>query len=92
MHSPYAGPLSQHAQGDTKRSDTFGAYFGVALPWYLAFYFDVEMLCGAGVSGAPDWGAGERGLYALSSPDNEQQIENGKSPLQPFGQPLPRSS
>ena len=37
VHSPYAGPLSLHAQGDTERSHTFGAYFGVALPAHIAF-------------------------------------------------------
>src|SRR6185437_12382094 len=56
VHSPYAGPLSLQARSDTERSHTFGAYFGVALPWHLAFYFDVEMFRGEGVSGATGLG------------------------------------
>lgn len=56
VHSPYAGAMSLRAQGDTKRSDTFGAYFGGRLPAHLAFYFDVEMFRGAGVSGATGLG------------------------------------
>ncbi|RCS30126.1 carbohydrate porin [Rhodanobacter denitrificans] len=56
LHSPYAGPLSLHARSDTRRSDTFGAYFGVALPARLQFYFDVEMFKGGGVSDATGLG------------------------------------
>ena len=56
VHSPYAGPLSLKPQGDTERSHTFGAYFGVRLPAHLAFYLDVEMFRGAGVSGATGMG------------------------------------
>lgn len=56
LHSPYAGPLSLSARSDTERSHTFGAYFGVALPAHLAFYFDVEMFRGEGVSGATGLG------------------------------------
>lgn len=52
LHSPYAGPLSLRADGDTEQSHTFGAYFGVQLPARLQFYFDVEMFKGEGVSGA----------------------------------------
>ena len=52
LHSPYSGPLSLRANGDTKRSDTIGAYFGVALPLRLQFYLDMEMFKGAGVSNA----------------------------------------
>lgn len=56
VHSPYAGPLSLKPQGDTERSHTFGAYFGVRLPAHLAFYLDVEMFRGAGVSDATGMG------------------------------------
>ena len=52
LRSPYAGPLSLKANGDTEQSHTFGAYFGVPLPAHLQFYFDVEMFKGEGVSGA----------------------------------------
>lgn len=56
LHSPYAGPLSLRPNGDTERSHTFGAYFGVALPAHLQFYLDVEMFKGEGVSGATGLG------------------------------------
>ncbi|MHA6203004.1 carbohydrate porin [Dyella soli] len=56
LHSPYAGALSLRPDGDTERSHTFGAYFGVALPAHFQFYFDVEMFKGEGVSGATGLG------------------------------------
>ncbi|WP_266170191.1 carbohydrate porin [Dyella subtropica] len=56
LHSPYAGEQSLRAHGDTARSHTFGAYFGVALPAHLQFYFDVEMFKGEGVSNATGLG------------------------------------
>jgi high affinity Mn2+ porin len=56
LHSPYAGPLSLRSRSDTERSHTFGAYFGVALPAHLAYYVDVEMFRGEGVSGATGLG------------------------------------
>jgi len=52
LRSPYSGPLSLHANGDTRASHTFGAYFGMQLPWHLQFYLDAEMFKGAGVSNA----------------------------------------
>lgn len=57
LRSPYSGPLSLKANGDTERSHTFGAYFGVQLPAHLQYYFDVEMFKGEGVSGATGVGA-----------------------------------
>ncbi|AIF48677.1 carbohydrate porin [Dyella japonica] len=56
LHSPYAGPLSLRANGDTERSHTFGAYVGAALPAHLQLYLDVEMFKGEGVSGATGLG------------------------------------
>ncbi|RDI98335.1 carbohydrate porin [Dyella solisilvae] len=56
LHSPYEGPMSLRPQGDTARSHTFGAYFGVALPGHLQLYTDVEMFKGEGVSGATGLG------------------------------------
>lgn len=56
VHSPYRGPLSLDPNGSTARSHTFGAYFGVALPWHLQYYFDVEMFKGEGVSNATGLG------------------------------------
>ena len=57
LRSPYAGPLSLKASGDTEQSHTFGAYFGVQLPAHFQYYFDVEMFKGEGVSGATGVGA-----------------------------------
>ncbi|HEY7871820.1 MAG TPA: carbohydrate porin, partial [Rudaea sp.] len=57
LRSPYAGPLSLLPQGDTERSHTFGAYFGVQLPAHFQYYFDLEMFKGEGVSGATGVGA-----------------------------------
>lgn len=56
IHSPYAGPQSLDARSSTARSHTFGAYFGIALPWHLQYYWDVEMFKGEGVSGATGLG------------------------------------
>lgn len=52
LRSPYSGPLSLKASGDTEQSHTFGAYFGVQLPAHFQYYFDLEMFKGEGVSGA----------------------------------------
>ncbi|WP_199100550.1 carbohydrate porin [Dyella sp. ASV21] len=52
LHAPYSGDMSLRPQGDTERSHTFGAYFGVALPAHFQFYLDMEMFKGEGVSGA----------------------------------------
>ncbi|MGH8184092.1 MAG: carbohydrate porin [Rhodanobacteraceae bacterium] len=57
LRSPYSGPLSLKADGDTERSHTFGAYFGVQLSAHFQFYFDIEMFKGEGVSGATGVGA-----------------------------------
>jgi high affinity Mn2+ porin len=56
LHSPYAGSLSLHPDGDTARSHTFGAYFGMPLTAHLQFYFDLEMFKGEGVSGSTGLG------------------------------------
>lgn len=56
LRSPYSGPLSLKGNGDTARSHTFGAYFGVPLPAHFQFYFDVEMFKGEGVSNAAGLG------------------------------------
>ena len=49
VHSPYSGPLSLNPNGYTARSHTFGAYFGVQLPFHLQFYTDFEMFKGEGI-------------------------------------------
>jgi hypothetical protein len=56
LRSPYRGPLSLEPRGDTEQSHTFGAYFGVPFTARLAFYFDVEMFKGEGVSNATGLG------------------------------------
>lgn len=56
LHAAYSGPMSLRARGDTERSHSFGAYFGVALPVHLQFYFDLEMFKGEAVSGATGLG------------------------------------
>ncbi len=45
----YSGPLSLTDAGDTQRSHTFGAYFGMQMPAQLQAYLDVEMFKGDGV-------------------------------------------
>ena len=61
LHSPYSDSLSLRARGDTKRSHTFGAYFGVALPAHFQFYFDVEMFKGEAVSAGSGLGGFSNG-------------------------------
>lgn len=56
LQAAYSGPMSLRARGDTERSHSFGAYFGVALPAHLQFYFDVEMFKGEAVSSATGLG------------------------------------
>jgi high affinity Mn2+ porin len=61
LNSPYSGSRSLLAQGDTERSHTFGAYFGVALPAHFQFYFDVEMFKGEAVSSGTGLGGFSNG-------------------------------
>jgi high affinity Mn2+ porin len=49
VKEPYTGPLSLRSNGYTARSHTFGAYFGIQLPFHLQFYTDFEMFKGEGV-------------------------------------------
>jgi high affinity Mn2+ porin len=56
LYSPYAGPLSLKAGGDTQPTNTFGFYFGWALTSWAQFYFDTEKFMGAGVSNATGLG------------------------------------
>ena len=56
VHAPYSGPLSLDPNGSIARSHTFGAYFGVQLPFRLQFYLDLEMFKGEGVSDATGLG------------------------------------
>ena len=56
LSSPYSGPLSLIAAGDTQPSNTFGFYAGWALTDWAQFYFDTEKFMGAGVSHATGLG------------------------------------
>jgi len=56
LHSPYAGPLSLHPDGDTQPTHTIGFYLGWALSDWAQAYFDTEKFMGAGVSGATGMG------------------------------------
>lgn len=50
MRSPYAGPNSLVAGGDSKISDAYGVYSGVNAGHGLQAYLDVEMIRGGGIS------------------------------------------
>jgi hypothetical protein len=70
LTSPYAGPLSLDATGDTQPTHTIGAYFGWA-PWFwLQGYLDVEKFMGAGVSNAT-------GLAGLTNGDVVREGASG---------------
>lgn len=50
LRSPYAGPNSLRARGDTKISHAYGAYIGVQASQRVQGYLDVEMVRGKGIS------------------------------------------
>src|SRR5581483_613325 len=50
--SPYSGPHSLEADGDTALTHTYGAYFGAQLGARLQGYLDVEMARGHGIGNA----------------------------------------
>ncbi len=56
LQSPYSGPLSLLAGGDTQPSNTFGFYTGWAITDWAQYYFDTEKFMGAGVSHATGLG------------------------------------
>ena len=56
LNSPYSGPLSLLADGDTQPSHTFGFYAGWAITDWAQYYFDAEKFMGAGVSHATGLG------------------------------------
>ncbi len=68
--SPYSGPLSLLAEGDSERSHTFGLYIGVPLPWHLQFYFDEEMFKGEPISGGTGLGGGANGDVVHAGANN----------------------
>ncbi len=56
LHSPYAGPLSLKAGGDTQPTNTIGIYTGWAPLTWGQLYLDVEKFMGEGVSNATGLG------------------------------------
>src|ERR1700693_3129513 len=50
MRSPYEGPNSLAARGDSKISHAYGVYGGVDTGHGLQAYLDVEMIRGRGIS------------------------------------------
>jgi high affinity Mn2+ porin len=50
LRSPYEGPNSLAARGDSKISDAYGIYSGVDAGHGLQAYLDVEMIRGGGIS------------------------------------------
>jgi hypothetical protein len=56
LDSPYAGPLSLHAEGDTQATNTIGFYGGWAPLHWAQLYLDTEKFMGAGVSGSTGLG------------------------------------
>ena len=50
FHSPYSGPNSLTAVGDTKVSHAYGVYLGARIAGGVQAYLDIEMVRGSGVS------------------------------------------
>src|SRR5262245_54403603 len=75
FHSPYAGPNSLIATGDTQVTHTYGSYFGAQVVPNLQGYVDVEMARGGAVGAAI-------GLGGLTNGDVIRQggVELGKGP------------
>lgn len=48
----YSGPLSLPATGDDATSQTFGVYFGMAMPSHWQSYLDIERFVGDGIGNA----------------------------------------
>ena len=65
--SPYSGPLSLTAGGDDATSQTFGVYFGMALPSHWQSYLDIERFVGGGIGNAT----------GLASPPNGDVVRAG---------------
>lgn len=70
LRSPYSGPLSLKAGGETQPTNTVGLYTGWAPEFWAQLYFDVEKFMGEGVNdagglaGAPN-GDAFRSAYGL---------------------------
>ncbi len=68
LHSPYAGPLSLKAGGDTQTTNTIGLYTGWAPLTWGQLYLDVEKFMGAGVSNTTGLAAFSNGDVVPESP------------------------
>jgi high affinity Mn2+ porin len=68
LHSPYAGPLSLKAGGDSQPTNTIGFYSGWAPLTWGQLYLDVEKFMGAGVSNATGLAAFSNGDVVPESP------------------------
>lgn len=62
FHSPYAGPNSLVATGDTQVTHTYGVYFGAQIVPQLQGYVDVEMARGGAVGAAVGLGGSRMGM------------------------------
>jgi high affinity Mn2+ porin len=67
MRSPYAGPNSLLAGGDSKISHAYGVYTGVDAGHGLQAYLDVEMIRGKGISS----------VLGLAGPTNGDVLRQG---------------
>lgn len=68
LHSPYAGPLSLKARGNTQPTNTLGLYMGWAPLTWGQLYLDVEKFMGAGVSNSTGLAAFSNGDVVPQSP------------------------
>ena len=71
LHSPYAGPHSLRANGDSKISHAYGVYSGVQAGDRLQGYLDVEMVRGKGISN----------VTGLAGPTNGDVLRQGSADL-----------
>ena len=67
FHSPYSGPNSLRARGDSKISHAYGGYVGVQAWRNLQGYLDVEMIRGKGISS----------VTGLAGPTNGDVLRQG---------------
>lgn len=71
FRSPYAGPNSLRARGDSKVSDAYGVYAGARIGGRLEAYLDVEMVRGKGISH----------VTGLAGPTNGDVLRQGTTDL-----------
>ncbi len=71
LHSPYSGPHSLRATGDSKISHAYGVYGGVQATDRLQGYLDIEMVRGKGISN----------VTGLAGPTNGDVLRQGSADL-----------